>query len=257
MIASNIRGDALVLSFFFHGRGVELQRTPLGLFRSLLHQLLRHVPGALPELVATFSERCKNMGEPDKQWQWHLRELQAFFKSSLARVLENHTVWLFVDALGESGKENAVKLVREFESLFQGLRSHGLQFRVCFTCRYYPILNQDCQIEICLEHENQKDISTYVRTQLSPSPKLSGSTIPALITNCATGVFMWARLVVDQALVLDNEGVGLKKIEKKINAIPQELDELYRELIQGMDEKPASLKLIQWICFATRPLSLR
>lgn len=31
-----IGNDALILPFFFHGRGTEMQRTPLGLFRPLL-----------------------------------------------------------------------------------------------------------------------------------------------------------------------------------------------------------------------------
>ncbi|RKL15953.1 hypothetical protein BFJ63_vAg16098 [Fusarium oxysporum f. sp. narcissi] len=45
---------ALILSFFFHGRGSELQRTPSSLFRSLLYQLLRQFPEALTDLIATF-----------------------------------------------------------------------------------------------------------------------------------------------------------------------------------------------------------
>ncbi|KAM5349100.1 hypothetical protein ACJ41O_008923 [Fusarium nematophilum] len=59
--------DAIILSFFFHGRGTELQRTPLGLFRSLLYQL-REVPVALLRLVATFQKRRKAMGKSDEKW---------------------------------------------------------------------------------------------------------------------------------------------------------------------------------------------
>ncbi len=43
-------------------------------------------------------------------------------------------------------------------------------------------------------------------------------------------------------------------MEAVVRSTPPDLDELYRQLIQGMG--PASLKLIQWVCFATRPLSL-
>ncbi|KAK2038174.1 hypothetical protein LZ31DRAFT_599887 [Colletotrichum somersetense] len=49
--------DTIALSFFFHGRGRELQRTPLGLFRSLVHQLLSRVPGALRDLLNDFENR--------------------------------------------------------------------------------------------------------------------------------------------------------------------------------------------------------
>ncbi|KAH7153752.1 ankyrin repeat-containing domain protein [Fusarium sp. MPI-SDFR-AT-0072] len=214
----NTGEGALILLFFFHGRGTELQRTPLGLFRSLLHQLLRQVPEALTDLVDTFQQRC--------------------------------------ETVDESGQKNAVRLVREFKSLVQGLPSTGSQFHICFTCRHYPILDQACQFEICLEEENEQDISTYVRTQLSVSRELTTSTIPKLITKHAQGVFIWAYLVVDRILDLDNGGAGLRKIEDEIYSIPPDLDDLYHDLIRNMDERPASLKLIQWICFAVRPLSL-
>ncbi|KAK2471435.1 hypothetical protein H9L39_17666 [Fusarium oxysporum f. sp. albedinis] len=132
ILTSSIGDRALVLSFFFHGRGAELQRTPLGFFRSLLHQLLRHVPDALPDLVTAFQQRCKNMGEPDKKWQWHLREIQSFFKSSLPKVLKDHSIWLFVDALDECGEENAIDLVEQFKSLLRELPFTDSKIHICF-----------------------------------------------------------------------------------------------------------------------------
>ncbi|KAG4256551.1 hypothetical protein FPRO03_14015, partial [Fusarium proliferatum] len=252
----NTGKEKLILSFFFHGRGTELQKTPLGLFRSLLHQLLLQAPETLTDLMNIFQQRCKMAGKPGEKWQWHPRELPRLFESSLSKVLRTRPVWLFVDALDECGQRNAVKLVRDFKSLLQGLASTDSQFHICFTCRHYPILGQTCQFEICLEEENRQDISTYVRAQLSLSRELTASTIPDLITKHAQGVFIWAYLVVDRILGLNNEGEGLKRIEKEIYSIPPELDDLYNELIRNMDERPASLKLIQWICFSVRPLSL-
>src|SRR5271155_4122048 len=37
-------GHHLSLDFFFHGRGTILQKTPVGMFRSLLHQLYTQTP---------------------------------------------------------------------------------------------------------------------------------------------------------------------------------------------------------------------
>lgn len=196
------------------------------------------------------------MGEPGKKWHWHLRELQNSFQSSLQKVSDGYSIWLFVDALDECGKENAVGLIETFRSLLQHARSAGLQFCICVTCRHYPILDQNCEFEICLERENQQDTSTYVKAQFSKSHVLKESSIPALITERANGIFMWARLVVDQAVDLDNGGSEVRKLQDKVESIPLQLDQLYNELVQGMDERLASLKLIQWICFATRPLSL-
>lgn len=247
-------GDsALVLSFFFHGRGDELQRTPLGLWRSLLHQVLRQAPGALQDLVDVFETKCKQNGKPGKDWHWHEEELWPFFKSSLSKVLKSRPVWLFIDALDECGKDNAVKLVEVFKSLLKHLPSQSMGCRICFSCRYYPILDSDHSVfEVYTENENQGDISTFVGNQLAEFCKRTPSTIPTWIIKHTSGVFMWARLVVKRVLDLDLNGAGLREIEEEIHSIPPDLDKLYRQLIQ--DIKPASQKLIQWICFATRPL---
>ncbi|KAL8369289.1 hypothetical protein RB599_010557 [Gaeumannomyces hyphopodioides] len=244
----------LVLSFFFHGRGHELQRTPLGLYRSLFHQALSQVPDALPDLIDAFEKNRKEFGQPGEKWQWHPNELRRLFELSLPKVLKTRPVWLFIDALDECGEQNAIGLIEWFQSLLQSSPSLGLQLRVCFTCRHYPILAlEDGAFEICLEHQNREDISTYVRSQLSTFSKRTSPTIPALITARAQGVFMWARLVVKQALGLERDGEPLGVIEAAIRSIPEDLDALYRTLLQSMGS--GSLKLIQWICFSTRPLT--
>ena len=252
------RDSALVLSFFFHGRGDELQRTPLGLFRSLLHQVLGQAPNALQDLVDRFETKRKENGKPGKDWHWHEGELRPFLESSLPKVSKTRPVWLFVDALDECGKDNAVRLVEILKALLKSLASQSVglrQFRICFSCRHYPIVDLDgSMFEICAEDENERDISTFVEDQLAAFRTRTSSTIPALITARASGVFMWARLVVEQILVLEREGVGLKKMEAAVRSTPPDLDELYQQLIRGMD--PASLKLIQWICFAIQPLSI-
>ncbi|KAK5637257.1 hypothetical protein RRF57_012969 [Xylaria bambusicola] len=247
-------GDgSLILSFLFHGRGDKLQKTPLGLFRSLFYQLLKQLPNALQDLVDTFEQKSKELGEPGEKWQWHPEELWRFFESSLPKVLKTRSVSLFVDALDENGKKNAVDLVRKFKYLLKRLPSTGLnQVRICFTCRHYPILDLDGVFEICLERENREDIGTYVQGQLSAFQARTASTIPTLIADRADGVFLWAHLVVKQVLDLDLKGETLATIQDKIHSVPRKLYKLYRKLIRNMGS--ASLKLIQWICFATRPL---
>ena len=62
--------------------------------------------------------------------------------------------------------------------------------------------------------------------------------IPTWITERASGVFMWARLVVKQVLYMERKGDLLKKIEREIHSIPPDLNKLYQQLIQSME--PAS-----------------
>ncbi|KAL7910421.1 ankyrin repeat-containing domain protein [Trichoderma velutinum] len=254
---SGAKENDLVMSFFFHGRGGALQKTPLGFLRSILHQILKQVPKALSELVSAYQQKCRDMGDPPEKWQWHTEELWHFFKSSLPKILADRSIWLFVDALDECGEVDARQLVERFKSLAKLTPlPEWIYFRICFSCRHYPILSSPGLYEICLEMENKNDISTYVRSELRLSsfekPKLS--LIRNLIILRASGIFLWARLVVRQVQDLELDGAGSNKIEATIRSTPKGLHELYKELINGM--KPSSLKLIQWVCFAMRPLSM-
>jgi len=229
------QADDLVLSFFFHGRGTSLQKTPLGFFRSVLHQLLCSVPHALPTVVSTYQERCERMGAFGEKWEWHLSELQDFFRSSLPKILEGHSVRLFVDALDECGEESAVELAYGFKTLLQQLPPSASRFHICFTCRHYPILDSELDYGsvICPEHENGKDIATYVQAH-GPGIPLP---MQEAITDRARGSFMWARLVMDRVLRSRRQSIGWMAIEDGINSIPEKLHDLYTELFQDMADR--------------------
>ncbi|KAJ4249835.1 hypothetical protein NW762_012178 [Fusarium torreyae] len=251
--AGKIRDNAIILSFFFHGRGVELQRTSLGLFRSLLHQLLRIVPDAVLELVYTYEERCKNMGDHGEKWQWHENELQRYFRSSLERVLRNRPIWLFVDALDESGDESARELVRNFESWIQEIPNSNIPFRICFACRKYPRLSFKYGRDIILDRKNEQDIFTYLKTKLSTQTSRIPVGIEELIASRASGIFLLARLIAERVITRMLDGRTWDEIQAEISTAPPELDDIYLQIFQKMDN--TSRILVRWICFALRPLS--
>lgn len=257
-IGAKPESGPLVLSFFFHDRGTELQKTTLGLFRSLLHQLLRYAPHAIPDtLLAVFQDRKDKMGEAGKHWNWHWRELQDFFQVSLGKVLKSRPVWLFIDALDEYGEENANRLIKGINSWIQEFPPQT-KFRVCLTCRHYPPLAlPDGRLELCLEDENGYDISSYVHSRLSVwSNDANLAAIREDISNRASGIFMWARLVVERVLDLQRHGENWKRIKEAVDKSTDELDGLYRDLVTTIAAKPNSCRLITWICFAMQPLTL-
>ncbi|KAM5359278.1 hypothetical protein ACJA88_015171 [Fusarium oxysporum] len=245
--------DTQAFAFFFHGRGYELQRTPLGLFRSLLHQLLSRVPGALRDLVDDFDAKRKSMGEPGEKWQWHLQSLQKYLGSALLRILKRFPVILFIDALDECGQQSALELIEYLKRTLSRLPPDDSQFRICFSCRHYPILVLDDGLTITLESENAQDIGIFVEAHFCinhPDADVGG-----LIVQRAQGVFMWARLVLNRVLLLVHDGEPATEIMAEIARIPQELNSLYDELIKAAKHRSATLKLVQWICFSTRPLT--
>ncbi|KAI1195344.1 hypothetical protein F5X97DRAFT_245940 [Nemania serpens] len=184
----------LVVSFHFHARGNDLQKTPLGFYRCLLHQVLSTLPGALPDLIDKFTEREKRVGLVGERWQWHKAELRAFLKTSLPRILKASSMILFVDALDECGKDNAIQLVNDLKVLLKDIPQSSHYFRICFSCRRCPILEYDYGpnngLTISVEHHNRADIEKYVGESLQYLEH--SESVASLITDKANGVFLWA-----------------------------------------------------------------
>ncbi|OBT71259.1 hypothetical protein VF21_09923 [Pseudogymnoascus sp. 05NY08] len=245
----------VILSFFFHGRGSDLQHTPLGFYRSILHQILDQVPSALSDLVNDFRKSCEVKGYPGEKWDWHETELRAFLKSSIPKILEYYSIRIFADALDESGETAAVELVKVFQSLISRCpNTSSSVFSICFSCRRYPIIDFEGELEICIDRENSKDIRTYIQSQLNNEKHQIRETIIQRASNS----FQWARLVVDLVQQMRRQAKKEKTIKEEILRIPPNLNDFYRELLEtvSQEEKPEVLSLFQWILFAIRPLSL-
>lgn len=104
-------GNELVISFFIHGRGTTLQKTPLGLFRGLLHSLLQENPKLLPRLARRFVHRNDNMGEYGSKWYWVENELGDYLAEFISETSKSRPVVVFVDALDELGRSSAIAIV--------------------------------------------------------------------------------------------------------------------------------------------------
>jgi protein SERAC1 len=62
----------IILKFYFNARGLAIERGPLDLYRSLLHQLLWKTRPFPEEILSSYREK-----EATRQnWEWELGELQ-------------------------------------------------------------------------------------------------------------------------------------------------------------------------------------
>lgn len=250
----------IVASYFFHGRGTEIQKTPLGLFRSVLHQIFAKAPEMLSELTQNFKTKLETKGNPGEDWRWHPMELQEILAASLLNLAKAYRVRIFVDALDECGEQAAVELVGYFERLISASRAAEGSLSICFSCRHYPVMALEGGLEICVEDENHNDIETYIQNELHHGIRDESriSILQQEIVSRATGSFQWVVLVLNQICDLHRRGRPLTVIQTHIRRIPSELNCLYRELLESIEEESISqsLQLMQWICFAIRPLTL-
>ena len=246
--AEQIRGgDAVLASFFFHGRGASIQKSVTGLFRSLLHQLLLQLPELLTEFSCLHKKRTEREGQCGVKWEWHEKELQNFFKVRVTETARTRTIRLYIDALDESGEETAVELF-DFFHHFSSLLA------ICFSCRHYPLIASKNGLEICVESSNGPDIDTYIRTSINTSILPIREEIAAK----SLGSFQWVALVLRLILRLHRNGKSLAVLRSKIKQIPSELNGLYRDLLGGLDDEDLSesLLLMQWVLFSVRPFKL-
>lgn len=248
----------LVVSFFFNGRGVALQRTPIGLFRALLSSTLAFFPEFLSHLVVLFQEREKIFGSHRQdRWAWSERDLEDFLTKLLTQETKTRPVVIFVDALDECGRDSAKRLLSYFRDLMTDVTQEGGKLRVCFSSRHYPVLGLDVAPTVIVEEQNGKDIRRVIRRQLKEiQPEEERQQLDKEILMKAQGGFQWAVMVA--SMVTDDYAVGVntESLRDRIRAIPQALEQLYAEILNGVpdSEKHQTLKLFEWVLFAGRPL---
>lgn len=251
-----LREKTLTLDFFFHAQGSDLQKTSVGLYRSLLFQMLDAVPGCAPGLIEAFKKRSLYC----KSYEWRENELLEFVDLTVQRIAGEYDLQVFIDALDEVGEKVACRLVQRFHRLQQFLWSSGEYCcRICFSCRDYPIVDLFGDLKIRVEDENTEDIETYINTRLNVFG-LDESKIAETIFARANGVFQWVLIVIEQVIKLKKQrALSDSEIAGRIEGVPEELSDLYRDLLCGIDEKdkPESLKLFQWICFANGYVTLQ
>lgn len=128
--------DQLVLSFFFNARGSNLEKSTLGLYRTLLFGLLSSDPNLLDALDHCSRSQCLSIlsGEWEQNHEQLLRELCEDAVSRLVALKKR--LYFYVDALDECPEDQIRDMVRYFEDLVAERKSHNI--RVCFSSRHYP-----------------------------------------------------------------------------------------------------------------------
>ena len=246
---------SILASFFFHGRGSLIQKTPLGLFRSLLHQILQQVPDLLTEFASLYRQRCNTEGQNGQKWDWRERDLQKFFNLHVNETARTFPMRLYIDALDECGQDPAISLMEYF-------RRFAGSVAICFACRHYPIISlEEAGIEISVERQNAPDINAYITNKMQHAIRNEkfASSIRHEIMERSAGNFQWVTLVTPRVIQSYQNGKSQTAICTLIRRLPPELATLYDAIVRGTDrdDMAQALHLFQWICFAFRPLTLQ
>lgn len=250
---ANTRRDAkdeAILSFFFNARGDDLEKSASGLFRSLLVQLLEQ----LSSTMIPFS----TLGSPiwKSNVEWTLESLQSMFEEVVLN-LRDAPIICFIDALDECDDQQIRDMVYFFERLGEKTIEAAIPFRVCFASRHYPHITMSKEHNLVLEGQegHHQDIVNYLSAKLKIGHSKLAEQIRADVQASASGVFMWIVLVTGM-LNREFDGGRIHRLRKRIQEIPADLHELFRNILtRDTSNREELLLCIQWVLFARKPLT--
>ncbi|KAI1754837.1 hypothetical protein F4782DRAFT_491746 [Xylaria castorea] len=243
-------GD-LIMAYFFNARGGVLEKTPLGMMRSIVYQLLRK-DDTLHGIFLDYY-RDKRMISSGRELQWGQSELRKFMLSIVKQPQPGlKPLLLLVDALDECDEKDVRGVVDFFQTLSDNAVEGGVELRICLSSRHYPQVSMKKNLELIVERrqEHERDITTYVEEKLyTENDCIKSQTLVK-----ANGIFMWVILVVAMLNKAYDEGRD-EAMQKALDEVPKDLEGVFATLLDVGDSHKAELiRMLQWVLFSRRPL---
>jgi NACHT domain len=246
--------NTIVLSYFFNARAPSaLEKSCLGLYRSLVHQILCEIPESKPVFFDRFLSKERN-GIVD---EWTQEELQDFLIEFL-QTIDAPSLTIFIDALDEGDENDARKMIDFLQELGRHSESSFMRPQVCLSSRHYPHISIRNGLSLTVEDqpEHQQDIETYVRQNFFVEDTLQMEGLREKVCSKADGVFLWVVLVVSMLKKEYDHGGGMAVMTKLVEEIPKGLEALFADILKrSFDDKENCISLLQWVLYSTRPLS--
>ncbi|KAJ5907499.1 hypothetical protein N7495_000181 [Penicillium taxi] len=239
---------AITASFFFNARGEYLEKSILGMYRSLLFQLFQ----GYPDLQVVLDD--PDLIPLNHNGSLSLDVLKELFANGVC-ALGQRAFTCFVDALDECDEQQVVDMVQYFEELAEKSTAGGALFRICFSSRHYPYIEIQRGIRLTLEDQSghAEDLVTYITNRLIIQERTLLDEIQPQLLSKAAGVFMWVVLVID---ILNKEyRRGGMALRMRLSEIPSDLNELFKDILRRDNEDMEAFQLcILWILYAKSPL---
>ncbi|KAL8788566.1 MAG: hypothetical protein Q9213_001639 [Squamulea squamosa] len=251
LVASARKTEKGIISFFFNARGEGLEKSTLGMYRSLLFQFFK----AIPDTQVVLDCLGWTSLEDGDSHVWEISDLQNLFKMSVQK-LEQRRLICFIDALDECEEYQIRDLIAFLEELGDLATLSQIHFHTCLSSRHYPHVSIKNGIQLILEGQegHAEDMAKYLKSELKVGGGSHFEAIREEILYRASGIFLWVALVV-QILNREYDHGRVHALWKRLREIPDGLDKLFEDiLMRDQDHKDELVLCLQWILYATRPL---
>lgn len=218
-----------IANFYFWNAGVDMQKSQLGLLRSILYQILRFDP-------LLVSQICPNHqgSEP-----WDIAELKDAF-NHLVNAGSSAKFCFFIDGLDEYDG-NEWEIINVLKSLAQ-----SPNVKICASSRPWPAFEKELSLPermFMLQDFTRKDMEIYVDGMLANNSTFRNLAqrddrchhLVTEIAERANGVWLWVFLVVRDLLRDINTGETYSTLEARLRSLPQELNQYFTRILNRIN----------------------
>jgi len=256
-------GQRLILAtHYFWSAGTSLQKSQVGLFRTLLLQILSQCPEMIPRIVP------KRWGENSlaSLETWSRLELLEAFKrlASVTQLGEKVKICLFVDGLDEYDGDH-----EELAKLFHQL-SKSPYLRLCLSSRPWQDFIDafgSSKWKLRVQELTKNDIKLYVKDNLEEDARFlklaegdwrGASALAKAIQEKAHGVFLWVYLVVRSLLRGLVNSDQMSDLQRRLNELPEELEKYFELILDTIEPiyRRQTAQAFKVMLASTQPLPL-
>lgn len=234
--------DLVIVCFFFKNLGTELQKSALGLLRSLIWQITRDWPGMIELVLKCYGNATGQSQEPPALpllHTWTEKRLFQVLKDFINEKPATVTLCAFIDGLDEyTGDEELLLQVIRLLSPASGCK-------VCVSSRPDQAFCREFQghPQCRVQDLNKKDIEKMVIEKLKPCLERNKPTetiainelVDDLIRN-AEGVFLWLSIMIKDLTRGSNNGDRIDELHARLRVTPSTVYGQYRRILGGLDQ---------------------
>ena len=251
--------SSIVAHYFYTRRGTILESTHENMLRSILHSILQQDESTFFhfQLELRNFQRCNRS-------KWPYESLKNVL-SSFANHPSTRPMYLILDAMDESNEDDRRSIIQLLFKLC--LEENPCKIKVFLVSR--PVVELRSNIEehhhvICMQDENNDDISRFANDFLSSDLKLTGKILheaTRYIASHAYGVFLWVSLLKTELISYVETAFTNADILDILDSLPRELEDFYefkfRKLESGqLGDIRDGIKIFRFVLFTFRPLTV-
>lgn len=264
-ISTNRTPRKIIATSFFFELGDDLEKSMLGLLRSLLHQILQQAPVLAGAAMQDFMRQQRSDKSNIRYW-----EEFGTLKTVLIKTLEKgsaYQICLFIDALDECHFLS----LKDIHFLLDMVEKPpaGMVIKICVSSRPDPLISHAFRHAplLILDDHNADDIRRFIDNEVAAMELLDAryQTVWDEISRKARGIFMWVRLVL-MDFVLDEvrrhllygDRLSPEILLDMISQMHPTLQEMYKRMLGKVERRDhaESARMLQLVLCAVRPLSL-